>query len=574
MPRVPQYDGPQVRDQPAPQVQLNAPDVGRKGRQIAAGLSDLSDVLQRQAERDDQDAAFRTEAQLKADWLQYEGQLRESRKGRDAATIDTETEQWWKDAAGKYGSDLSPNARRPVTRSLMASQLQAVAGAQAYKQQQLDASASASYQAAQGMSVNEAATIGTEGAATTALAVMAEKRAERARLQGWTPEQTKADETAWATMLHGTVLSKMMRADPAAAQTYFDKYRGQMDARAQSEIEGHLAQTSAALDGSNAAGSIWSSIGPKADGQPVELDKMEAQARERFAGDPTRQKATIDELRQRAAAFNASEGERKAGRVNAVMGAYGKGATMGQLRAMPEFQALGGQEQTQILEHINDRNHMLWARSVEDRARLEREQERKAYPAFLAYSDPETLGTMTRAQVQALLPAMGPQMTEHLITKWDGLQKAGARLEARMDSDDFNHVATRLGFDVFTKNKDDRKALGELKFRVEQLIDQAQAAKKGPLTREEKMNMMQDEMGRTVILSRGFFGFTDEVPVIQLRPRDLTDVQVPVDERAAIVEKMRQRYAVTKDPAFEPTEQNVINWYLLGKSKAAGFVRN
>lgn len=573
MPRVPTYDGPQVRQGVTPQVQLTAPDTGRNTRAAVGGLNNLAEAFDHIQARDDQDAAFRAEAQIKADWIDYESKLREQRKGRDAATYDTEVDQWWRDASQKYGADLSPGAKRLIGRSLMASQLQAVAGAKGYKEQQLNASAEASYQAAQGMAINEAATVGNEAAATTALAGLAERRAERARLQGWTPEQTKADEMAWASTLHSVVLSKMMRADPAAAQVYFDKYKGQIAANKQAEIESHLQQTSAALDATNTATDLWASLGPKADGQPVEIDKMEQAARDRFKGDPMRMKATIDELRQRAVAHNQAENERTAGRTNTVMEAYSRGATLGQLRAMPEFQALGGSAQSKIVEHITDRNHMLWARSIEDRARLEREQQSKTFPAFLEYSNPDTLAGMSRAQVQALLPSLGNDLTQHLVNKWDGLQKSGGKLEARIDTEDFNHIADQMGLAPYKANTEDKKRqIGELKFKVEQLIDQAQQVKKAPLTREEKNVLMRNELARTVTVP-GFLGFgSEQVPVIQLTPDQAAKVEVPASDREQIAAALKTMYAQTGNAMYAPTEENMRKLYLANQSRAAGLI--
>lgn len=572
MPRVPTYDGPQLAEAPLPGPYQQQVDVSRNERQLAAGLAGLSDVLDKRQQRMDQDAAFAAEAQLKTEWLDFEGKLRAQRKGRDAATYDADVEQWWKDAAQRYGKDLTPNARRLVSRSLTTSQVQAVAGAKAYKEQQLNASAEASYRAAQAVSINEAATVGNEAAVEKALADMAQKRAERAQAQGWTPEQTKADELTWSSTLHSVVVQKMMRADPAAAQVYYDKHKASFTAETQAQIEAGLAQTSAALDANNAATEIWAAIGPKRDGQPVELDKLEAAARDRFKNDPTRLRNTIAELQQRAAGFNAAEQERRAANTNAVMDAYSRGTPLARLQTMPEFQALPGAERAKIVEHINDRNHMLWARSIEDRARIEREAQRRAFPAFLEYSNPDNLATMTRQQVQALLPSLGSQLTEHLVQKWDTLQTANAKIEAKMDAEDFNHIANQMGLAPFRANTEDKKReLGELKFRVEQLIDSAQQAKKAPLTRQEKMTLMQTEMARTVTVNP-LFGFERQVPVIQLSPDQLRNVVVPEADRGQIAAALKTMYDRTGSPLYAPTEENMRRLYLLNKSRAAAML--
>jgi len=569
MPTVPISQGPTLREAPLQGGFQRQVDVTANQRQVGAGLANISDALAYRENRNDQDAAFAADAKLKKEWLDYESQLRSQRKGRDAATYDTEVEAWWKDASQRYGQDLSPGAQRLVNRSLATSQAQAVAGAKAYKEQQLNASAAASYQSAQTVSINEAATVGNERAVVKAITDMDQKRSERAALESWTPEQREADRMHWNTQLHTVMVQKLVRTDPAAAQTYYDKYKAEIAAPQQNALEAHLQQTSAVMDGSAAADSIWKDMGPKADGQPVELDKMEAAAREQFKNDPVRQKAAIADIHQRAASFNAAERERTAGKVNAVMDAYSKGASLTQLQRMPEFQSLPGKERAQIQDHINDRNHMLWARSIEDRARLEREMARKAFPAYLEYSNPETLGTMTRAQVQALQPTLGNELTNHLVTKWEGLQKKDAKLEARMDQDDFNHVADQMGLSPFKANTEDKKRqLGELKYRTEQLINQAQVAKKGPLTREEKMELMTQEMARTVTVDR-WGPWNAQVPVIQLSKDDLKNVLVPDTEREQISAALKTLYQETGQAIYAPTEENMRRLYLMSKSVAA-----
>ncbi len=572
MPRVPALSGPQGLTSVTPGAYQQPVDVSRDARQLAGGLASAAGALDAYQERQDQDAAFATDAKLKSDWLDFETKLRESRKGRDAASIDTEAAQWWQDAASKYAADLSPRARRLVNRSLTTSQLQAMSGIKSYKEQQLNASADASYRAAQAVSVNEAATVGTEAAALKAIADMDQKRAERAALQGWTPEQAKADSLSWTGTLHGIMVQKLMRQDPAAAQVYFDKYRGNIGAEQAAALEGQLAQTSAALDGSAAAGKIWAALGPKADGQPVEIDKMEEAARKQYAGDPVRQKMAIAEVQARAAAHNAAERERTAGRVNTVMDAYAKGAPLSRLQSMPDFMALPGAERAKIQEHITDRNHMLMARSVEDRARMERELQQKAFPQFLDYSDPDKLATMSRQQVQALLPQLGNDLTGHLVQKWDALQKPQAKLEARIDTEDFNHVADQMGLRPYdpTKTEPQRQQLGELKFRLEQLIDGAQAAKKAPLTREEKRTMFEQEMARTVAVN-GWFSSTP-TPVIQLKAEDISKVVVPEADRGQIAQALATMYKQTGSPLYAPTEQNMRRLYLMNKSRAAALL--
>jgi hypothetical protein len=176
---------------------------------------------------------------------------------------------------------------------------------------------------------------------------------------------------------------------------------------------------------------------------------------------------------------------------------------------------------------------------------------------------------MTRGQVQALLPSLGNDLTSHLVTKWDALQKPAAKMEARIDKQDFDHIADTMGLSPFKANTEDKKRqLGELQFRVEQVIDRAQQAKKAPLTREEKMTIMRSELANTVTVD-SFWSSPKQVPVISLRQDDLANVEVPESDKAQIAEALRTMFERTRSPMYAPTEQNMRRLYLTQKSKAA-----
>ena len=164
--------------------------------------------------------------------------------------------------------------------------------------------------------------------------------------------------------------------------------------------------------------------------------------------------------------------------------------------------------------------------------------------------------------------------TQHLLQRWDTMQKPGAKLQAQMDQQDFDHVADQLKLKPYDprKTEDQKRALGELKFRVEQVIDRAQAAKKGALDRQEKMELMRQEMARTVAVPGWLWG-ADQVPVIQLTPDQASKVAVPDGERAMIVEALRAANARDPaNPAYAPTEANVRRLFLQLQSPAAELI--
>ena len=265
---------------------------------------------------------------------------------------------------------------------------------------------------------------------------------------------------------------------------------------------------------------MWQQFGPSKDGEAVQLDKMEAAVREAYPNDPTRQRAAITGLRERAQAFNAAENERRAQNTNSAWAVYQQTRSLSAMQRSPAFLALPAGEQVKLANEVTDRQHMLYVRDVEDANRAEMLKAKQSFPAFLEYSNPTTLEGMSRPQVQALQPYLGNQLTDHLVQKWDSMQTKDAKLQATIDNEDFNHVADDLGLKPYSadKSEDHKRQLGELKFRTEQLINQVQQATGKPMLREDKMQLMRREMATTVSQSTWLgFGSQDK-PVIAMVP--------------------------------------------------------
>lgn len=590
MPKVPTYDGPQLQEQALPGARYDNVDVTRDQRTLAAGLQNAAVEIDRYQQRQDQDAAFAVEAKIKADWLDYEGKLREARKGRDAHAYDQEVNTWWQERAKVAAEGLSPSAQRLVGRSLMTSQLQAVASAKAYKEQQLNASAAASYQAAQGVAIEEAARIGTPEAVAKALTDINERIKLRGAEQGWAPEQVAAEKLARSTVLHASVLDSMVKRDPAAARAYLARVdaAGEIDAKAREVIGARLEQTGALVDGSNAAGEVWKALGPKTLNAPIDEASMQAELRKRYANDPPRLKAALGALAEMSNAHDKTQAETNAFGVNSVYKALDAGQPLSKVRLTPEFQQLPGDVQARIAEDIEQRTDRRVRRAADaEQMELARYQRQNALALmrnqdkYLALvSDPERFAKMSKNEVAALRPTFGFQATQDLLQHHERLQKPGKIIEAKMDNEDFNRIAADLKLDPFgvdAKNPKDRaekaERLGGLKYRVEKVIDAKQAEVKRELTRPEKEDLMRQEMARTVVVEKGLiFKDRENVPVIALQPDQMKNVVVPVEDAKSISAKMAERYARTKDPLFAPTDANVRRWYLMSKSPAGALL--
>jgi len=222
------------------------------------------------------------------------------------------------------------------------------------------------------------------------------------------------------------------------------------------------------------------------------------------------------------------------------------------------------------------------SRAASDAARGFSEMQRNEKLAFMLNGDrflhdtsPDVLTSMSRAQVEAKRGLYGMEATKHLLDKWDTLQKPSKLTEARMDTEDFNIVADKLGLQPFNQNKGEehKRALGTLKYRVEQLIDVQQRQAGKPLDRQSKMDLMRQEMAKTVVVNPGMFSFNKEVPVIQLTADQLKDVVIPATERVKIAEALRMAHdRDPTNPLFAPTDENMRRAYVRAKSIAGKLI--
>ncbi len=580
MPRVPLAQGPQGVTQAQNGGYLQQVDTGGTGRAIGQALGRVSDNIDKIAERDAQDQAWRAQADINTAWVEWNAKESEASRGVNAKGYTQRVQQWWKDAADAYGKDLSPIAQRMVGRSLMQAQVSALEGASRHENQELDRSRAEALDGSLQAEVSRGAAGGPTAAAGS-VGIIQKNLREFAAATGKPPEWVAANEMKYTTALHANVIAGLVQTDPTKAQEYFTANKGQIDGTRHDEIVKTINQTSAVNDGDKAAGQVWQAQGPKGYNDPVALDKMEAALRDLYPNDAPRRQAAIQALRERAAAHNAAQAETNAGNTNAVYALLDGGAPLSRVMRSPEWLALPAAEQHKItLQRENEaaaresRAAAAESRAYTAEQRKERQLLLNNGDAYLRYSDPEVLARMTRPQVEATRSVFGMEGAQHLLARYDSLQKPGAIAEARMDKQDFEHIAETMGLDPFNaKTPEKKKALGELQFRVEQLIDIAQQSKKQALTREEKMALMQGELARQVTVNPGWFSFSKQVPVIQLSPDDARRVVVPDVEKAKISEALKAMYATDpKNPDYAPTEDNVRRLYLARQSRAAGLI--
>lgn len=581
MPQVPIIQGPAVRAAPLQGGQLSTPDVSSGLRSLAGGLDSAAGFAEKVVQRQQTDDALATDAQVKTEFMAFDAELRKQSQGRDAAGYAQKVDAWWQEKSKAIGGDLSSYQKSMVSPSLRAAQMQSVASAQRHQEAELERSEMDSFNAAQLAEIQRASASGDPAVAATSASLLKSRNAQMAVQKGWTPEVLEQANTKATTALHVNMIQDIQQRDPVAALAYFNDNKSDIDGTRHAEIARGLNNLAAGAEGAQFAADVWKELGPKTYNQPVDRASMEAAARKKYANDLPRQKAAIDAIKEQVAAFNASETEANAANVNAVMATYAKGGLSSQqLQRLPAFQALPGKEQAQITDrldaHINtlvQRGAASEQRADAAEARAQRKLERDGMAAYLRLSDPATLAGMSDAQVQAQLPVLGNELTKHLIEKKRAVSKPGGVEDAKMDQDDFNHAAQSMGLKPFeAKLPEEKAALGEVKYRVEQLIYQAQQAKKAPLTRAEKSELMTQELSRTVKVSGGWFSSDTDKPVLQLTKDDIADVVIPAKDRQLLTAAMQDQYAKTKNSLFAPTDSNLRRFYLLSKSRSAALL--
>lgn len=583
--RVPTVSGETVAERPL--------DGGFQRSSVSPGmlqdnkLGDAGKVLQEVGaqiqERQDADELMRAETEIKSKYLEWEGQAKQ-RRGQQAWGVAKEAgELVDKESERITGGLSSPRAKQLFARETMKLRGQAVGTFSGHEMAQRRESLDESAQASIVGSINLAAANPANIELITATkADIIKRNAMRAQVNGWSPEMAEAKQTEYLTNLHKQVIQGLVRDQPEAAQAYFEANKAEIEGSQHAEVGAFAAKATATRLGESAADAVWQQLGPKGDRDAVQLDKLEESIRKSPLGDEAK-KTAIAAVKERAAAFKDARKERDETLEAKVNLSVMNGSGARQIRSMPEFMQMDGEKQRRIMDFIENRavrGEQIAAaresRAASAETRAQTRLSREGMGAYLIYSSPDTLAGMTENQVLNLLPSLGNELTSHLMQQKRELAKNPQKLaEARMDDDDFKQVAQEMGLRPFAaKSEDEKASLGGLKFRVEQMISNAQQGGKKMLSRTEKLELMRSEMARTVTVDT--WGWNNkEVPVVALTPEQVKSVIIPPKDRQAIAQSMQKMAAeFPNDPRFAPNEDNLRRWYLRSKSPAANMIPN
>ena len=124
MPRIPTYEGPQVRSEALRPVYQRTPDVMGGFREVAQGLAAGAEMLDRRIERDARAQADAAELEIRQSFQNERARLRNLYKGDQADRYKAELDTFWKKAREEYGKKLSPVAQQIASTRFGALKLQ------------------------------------------------------------------------------------------------------------------------------------------------------------------------------------------------------------------------------------------------------------------------------------------------------------------------------------------------------------------------------------------------------------------------------------------------------------------
>lgn len=557
-------------------------DNSQNARTIGQGLTAIGDMAQAYQDKEDMAQG----ASMGAGFInQITDNKLEARKrtGDLAKGLPQESEKWYNESAKKL-IESAPNNRIKAYLQTVVTQQQPSYHSYigAHVAEQLDKAEEAGYTAHLSALKNSAAV----DPATADVSARDLKDAIKMQLtkKGLTdPEVIAQAQLAETTSLHSGVINTMMVHNPKAATAYFGMHKEELDTAQRNKFETQLQGINDANVAIESADRVWAQYGPKADGQPVQLDAMEAEVRKTFAGDAGKIKDTIAEIRSRASAFNSSEQERVVTNNNKVLEAFANGASLARLKTMPEYAALPGDKKLDIQKHVEAKALQAESRAAarESRAetaaaRAERQTQKKNFAAYLIYSKPDVLAGMSENQLISMLPQLGEQQVANLVSEKRKLDKPEKVIAAQIDQDDFYQSAQAMGLNPYKpgQSEEEKAALGALSFRTKNLIDIEQSRLGRPLSRPEKQSIMRQEAARTVTVDGGWFGSNGDVPVIALKPEQVKKVLLSPEERnqaATRLKIMHERFP--QDPSYQPTEDNLRKMHLQSKSLTASDIQ-
>lgn len=228
MATVPIYQPNQVREQALQGGFQQEVDVTRNARQLAQGLGQFGESVDRIVVRDAQDEAFKVEQQVRKDWANQRSALRDQYKGDNAEQYKAKADEWWSKARDTYGAQINPMARSIAGKSLEQYRAAAEADTVGYIQSEKTKAREINFRTLQDTIINQAGqTVTPENARVVSAATAAtiEKNAiDYAAGEGLSSDVGKRMAREQLDKFHSETAISLADKDAAAARAYLNEF--------------------------------------------------------------------------------------------------------------------------------------------------------------------------------------------------------------------------------------------------------------------------------------------------------------------------------------------------------------
>lgn len=461
MPVVPIVTGPSIQATPLQGGYLQTPDVSSGLRSLAGGLNDVANFAEKVAVDQESQRAFATDTKIKSDWIAKDAELRKTYRGSNVEGYQAEVKTFWDEAQSTAQADLGNLGKQLVSKSLGAARLQAQSSAQAYFTSEVDRAQNESFNASKTVEIQRGLVDGRPEAIAASADILRQRNAQQGGIKGWSTEQLQAVNLKDSSDLFGTKIAQLANTDPTAAKAMFDQHREDIDASRHGVIERTLGAELQNQQARQTAASLATK--PLAD-QLEEVAKI---------NDPNLREKTLQAVRENHGLLKAAQQQRESDAADNAWQLVGKG------QRVPEvaLAQMDGRQRVQLVDYLRSRaEHMaskgnapvktdpmvhaeMWDMLVNDPAKF-KAQRLTAYAFKLAPNDLEQL-----AQQQQKLQSPKTERDATTLT-----QQMSATMNALK----------------ITKPE----AKGQFLSFVQGAVDDAQSAKKAPLSFDERQSII------------------------------------------------------------------------------------
>ncbi|CAB3648590.1 hypothetical protein CEY09_05370 [Achromobacter marplatensis] len=249
MPRVPIVDAPRVSSSALPGVRQQ-PGVGPLGAEIAAKqqvqLGDAlmsagrvaTDIATDMQKRDNADAVFRAEAQVRDNFRAYQAEL-SNRRGAEATGSTKQAGEWWAQNVGQAAEGLENTTQRQLfLQGIEGTRQTALGAVSRFEAQERRVSLNNSYEASIDTAIQTAvANFTVPGALAAARQTILDQSNATAVLNGWSDEQKQFEIGKSLSAMHLGAIKNALYQDPTKARQYFEANKGEITGGVHPKIE-------------------------------------------------------------------------------------------------------------------------------------------------------------------------------------------------------------------------------------------------------------------------------------------------------------------------------------------------